>query len=163
MENLIITPLLIIGIVFTFASKIPAWILGAGKPSNKETPLWKLYGVIAIIIWIILLVLLNINIEEIGHPFEKDNYITNYYVNMFPNKNSSLNYRVKGEIEIITDCEDDEDGHHCIKSRLLRVASFSSTKKIEFDGCYVETNKKEGCVDYNNKYWYVELTKEKVK
>lgn len=157
------TVLFIIGCLFSNASQIPGWFFGAGKPNSAKTPLWKLYGVIAIIIWIILLVLPNFNIEEIGHPFEKDNYITNYYVNMFPNKNSSLNYRVKGEIEIITDCEDDDDGNHCIRSRLLREASFSSIKKIEFDGCDVEINKKEGCIDYNNKYWYVELTKEKVK
>lgn len=48
--------LFIIGALFSNASHIPAWFLGAGKPTH---PHWKIYGVIAGIIWILLLILAN--------------------------------------------------------------------------------------------------------
>ena len=52
--------LFILGALFSNASQIPAWFLGAGKPDNKQTPHWKAYGAIAATIWIALLVLGNI-------------------------------------------------------------------------------------------------------
>lgn len=52
--------LFILGLLFSNASQIPAWLIGAGKPSEKETPHWKTYAVIAAIIWVSLLVLANI-------------------------------------------------------------------------------------------------------
>ncbi|GEM_PF-6439810 len=48
--------LFIIGALFANASHIPAWFLGASKPTH---PHWKLYGLIALIIWSAILVLAN--------------------------------------------------------------------------------------------------------
>jgi len=56
MKTAIIIILFIVGALFFNASHIPAWFLGTGKPTH---PHWKLYGLIAIIIWLLLLVLGN--------------------------------------------------------------------------------------------------------
>jgi uncharacterized membrane protein len=54
--KIVLIILFISGILFSNASHIPQWYLGAGKPTH---PHWKVYGIIAIIIWILLLVLAN--------------------------------------------------------------------------------------------------------
>lgn len=56
MEKFIIITLFIIGALFFNASHIPVWFLSGEKPSH---PHWKIYGIIAAIIWILLLVLGN--------------------------------------------------------------------------------------------------------
>jgi len=57
MEKLIIIILFILGVLFSNASHIPQWLLfSAGKPNH---PRWKIYGVMATIIWILLLILVN--------------------------------------------------------------------------------------------------------
>lgn len=61
MIKILIVTLFIVGCLFSNASQIPAWFIGAGKPKSSETPHWKVYGAIAVIIWVMLLVLLNIN------------------------------------------------------------------------------------------------------
>ena len=48
--------LFIIGGLFMNASHIPAWLLGAGKPSH---PHWKLYGLIGAAIWLFTFILAN--------------------------------------------------------------------------------------------------------
>jgi hypothetical protein len=48
--------LFIVDALFANASHIPQWFLGAGKPTH---PYWKLYGLIALIIWLVILVLAN--------------------------------------------------------------------------------------------------------
>jgi len=55
MKILFIT-LFIIGGLFFNASHIAAWFLGAGKPKH---PNWKLYGIIGVAIWVLILVLAN--------------------------------------------------------------------------------------------------------
>jgi len=55
MEKFIIIILFILGVLFSNASHIPQWLLlCADKPKH---PQWKTYGVIAGIIWILLLIL----------------------------------------------------------------------------------------------------------
>lgn len=56
MEKFIIIFLFILGGLFSNASHIPQWFLGCGKPNH---PHWKLYGVIAFLIWVLLLILSN--------------------------------------------------------------------------------------------------------
>jgi len=48
--------LFIISALFFNASRILAWFLGVGKPAH---PHWKLYGIIAGIIWALILILAN--------------------------------------------------------------------------------------------------------
>lgn len=48
--------LFIIGALFFNASHITSWLLGADKPTH---PHWKLYGLIALLIWLLILILAN--------------------------------------------------------------------------------------------------------
>lgn len=49
--------LFIAGFLFLNAAHIPAWALGAGKPTE---PHWKTYAIIGASIWILLLILANV-------------------------------------------------------------------------------------------------------
>lgn len=51
--------LFIVGALFINASHVPAWILGSGKPKHRH---WKLYGLIGIAIWLLILVLANLTL-----------------------------------------------------------------------------------------------------
>jgi hypothetical protein len=53
---ILIVILFVAGALFSNASHIPQWLLGAGKPTH---PHWKLYGIIALAIWILLLISVN--------------------------------------------------------------------------------------------------------
>lgn len=53
MNTLLIITLFIVGCLFSNASHVPQWFLGAGKPTHQH---WKIYGLIALIIWILLIV-----------------------------------------------------------------------------------------------------------
>jgi len=55
MKYLFIT-LFVLGSCFFMASHIPAWYLSGEKPTH---PHWKLYGIIAIGFWVLLLILAN--------------------------------------------------------------------------------------------------------
>ena len=47
----------ITGGLFFNAAHIPAWFLGAGKPTE---PHWKVYAIIGASIWLLLLILANV-------------------------------------------------------------------------------------------------------
>jgi len=56
MKTILFITLFIIGGLFINASHIPAWFLGAGKPTH---PHWRLYGFIGVIFWLLTLILAN--------------------------------------------------------------------------------------------------------
>ncbi len=60
MIKIILVVIFILGALFSNASQIPAWLLGAGKPNDKETPHWKVYGVIAAFLWVGLFAIANL-------------------------------------------------------------------------------------------------------
>lgn len=49
--------LFVIGVLFSIASQVPAWFIGADKPT---APAWKAYGLIALFIWILIIILANV-------------------------------------------------------------------------------------------------------
>lgn len=65
MDIAIIT-LFIIGGMFFMASHIPVWFLSGKKPNHQY---WKLYSVIAISIWVLILILANIELFLIPIKF----------------------------------------------------------------------------------------------
>lgn len=56
MTTYVFITLFIIGALFFNASHITSWFLGADKPTH---PHWKLYGLIALAIWLLMLILAN--------------------------------------------------------------------------------------------------------
>lgn len=116
----------------------------------------------------------NYGAEKIGSIFEKSRYKTKYYVNLFPDMNSSKNYRVKAEIEadFVEWEESDNQGNPISKSHrvyYINKAYFPSGGYIIFDkeripnDKGVEVRKKTLLVDTSGRYWWAELTSEKAK
>jgi len=57
MKIALLVILFIAGLLFFNAAHIPAWFLGAGKPTE---PHWKVYAIIGVSIWLLLLILANL-------------------------------------------------------------------------------------------------------
>lgn len=55
MKYLLIS-LFILGALFSNASHIPVWFLGGERPTHSH---WKLYGLIALVIWLLIFYLAN--------------------------------------------------------------------------------------------------------
>jgi hypothetical protein len=109
-----------------------------------------LYGVLS----------LTVKVESIGHFFEKREYKTYYYINLFPGENSTKNYRVKGEI-FATFHENDDSSERIY---LLEKAYFSKGRYISFGDYDLEPlkiGKKITLTDNSGRPWYVELTDKK--
>jgi hypothetical protein len=93
-----------------------------------------------------------------GHWLEKSSYQTQLFVNVFPDNDKTKNYRLVGNVERYNDCDGD-DG--CVKGYYVKNISFPNKGYIEFDACEISLNKKQHCIDYDGKEWYVELTDQK--
>ncbi|MHB8065804.1 MAG: hypothetical protein ACYDG2_24840 [Ruminiclostridium sp.] len=111
----------------------------------------------------------------IGSFFEKNYYTTQYYVNLFPDKNNAKNYRVKADIisDIIEwDGTDNEENSFTNSKRVywLKKVYFNNSGYITFDKVIenadddsgLEVDEKVHLIDDKGEEWWAELTKEKV-
>lgn len=92
--------------------------------------------------------------HQIGSLWEADKYHSTYYVNLFPDLNTSKNYRVKAEISRF-------EGRYYIDK-----AYFPNGGYITFENdswIDINTYEKTYLEDDTGKDWYIELTKERVK
>lgn len=115
----------------------------------------------------------NFGDEIIGSYFEKSEYTTKYYVNVFENEDRAKNYRLPAEIHIYieTDSEDVEDDRFGYSSSRSYSEKHIVLKKIfwpnggfsYFDDCDLELEHKILCTDQNDNELYIELTNQKVK
>lgn len=113
--------------------------------------------VIRTIIGIVALVLVGMFMFNIVKGFFY--YDDKYYVNLFPENNTSKNYRVEANIFY-----DNDYGEYYIEK-----AYFPNNGYITFDNSFgipdnaLEFNKKVLVKDDKGRYWNVELTKQRVK
>lgn len=102
--------------------------------------------------------------ESIGSFFEKPEYRTKYYVNLFPEASKSKNYRLAAEIHVYEESDEDYEGNsHAYKVISIEKVYFNNGGFLYFDDCLVEFGEKTYCIDQNGKGWYIELTNLKVK
>lgn len=95
----------------------------------------------------------------IGHIFEKDNYKTVYYVNLFPQSKVGLNYRLPAEIQVRKNCDEE-----CYRIYSLQRVYFDNNTSLDFESePELEQNKSVVAVDNTGREWLVELTDVKVK
>jgi len=110
--------------------------------------------------------------EKIGSIFEKAEYTTQYYVNLFPKNSDSKNYRVKADIYSVvsensyTDGDSEKVAYN--REYYIERAYFPNGGSVSFEdnvgsGESLVLNKKEYLVDDDGEEWYVELTNVKVK
>lgn len=102
--------------------------------------------------------------ETIGGIFEKSEYTTNYYVNLFPENSETKNYLVKAQIHVFTE-EYDEDTYERVYR--LEEAYFPNGRKITFynygDSESLSLNKKVSLKDDSGQYWDIVLTPQRYK
>jgi hypothetical protein len=91
--------------------------------------------------------------ESIGSFFEKTDYRTKYYVNMFPEASKSESYRLPAMIHVY-------DGSDKVIS--IERVYFDNGGFLYFEDCQVEIGEKTYCTDQRGRRWYIELTDLKV-
>lgn len=111
--------------------------------------------------------------EILGSYFEKFEYRTQYYVNVFPDAEGSKNYRLPAEIHVYSEEEEGEptedaygiehSNKYTIKYIILEKVLWPNEDYLEFNDCQLEVGKKVQCNDQDGVSWTVELTNEKVK
>lgn len=104
--------------------------------------------------------------ERIGSFFEKREYTTAYYVNVFPTQNAAKNYRLPADIHVHYEQlggDEPTPEKRCIhverihfpNGGVVRFADDGDTEPAAF-------GEKTALTDYHGKEWYVELVDEKV-
>lgn len=111
--------------------------------------------------------------EELGSYFEKNEYKTQYYVNIFPENESIKNYRLPAEIHVFSQSEEgpptqDHFGQeytetYTTKYIILNKVFWPNEGYLYFNDCQLEIGEKILCKDQNGMSWNIELTNEKVK
>jgi hypothetical protein len=111
--------------------------------------------------------------EILGSYFEKFEYRTQYYVNVFPDGEGSKNYRLPAEIHVYSEEEEGElteDANgieqrntYTIKYIILEKVLWPNEGYLEFNDYQLEVGKKVQCNDQEGESWTIELTNEKVK
>lgn len=111
--------------------------------------------------------------EIIGSYFEKIDYRTKYYVNIFPDDESSKNYRLSAEIHVYSEEEEGEptEDSYGIEHSNTYTTKYITLEKVfwpnegylNFNDCQLEIGEKVQCKDQNGMSWNIELTNEKVK
>jgi hypothetical protein len=111
--------------------------------------------------------------EILGSYFEKFEYRTQYYVNVFPAGEESKNYRLPAEIHVYSEEEEGEpsvdasgvehSNTYTIKYIILEKILWPNEGYLEFNDCQLEIGKKVQCNDQEGESWTIELTNEKVK
>lgn len=96
---------------------------------------------------------------KIGSVFEKEEFTTYYYVNMYPERSASKNYHVKAKICAYTEQYGENDYERRYE---IQEAYFPNGGKITFyDNGIDETlklNKRVSVLDDEDKLWDIELT-----
>ncbi len=110
--------------------------------------------------------------EIIGSYFEKSEYKTQYYVNVFPDDEESKNCRLPATIHVYSETEEGEPSEDSmgIEHTKTYITKYITVDQVfwpnggylHFDDCQLELGDKVLCSDQEGRSWYIELTNEKV-
>jgi hypothetical protein len=109
--------------------------------------------------------------EIIGSYFEKDEYHTQYYVNLFEVNTPDKKHKLPAKIHVYSETEEDSyEDKIGIERTAFLTSKYIDLKKIywpdgnisTFDNCHVEMGKEEYCTDEDKVQWSIVLTDEKV-
>lgn len=115
----------------------------------------------------------NYGDEILNSYLEKPSYKTKYYVNVFGQNDSVINYRLPADIYVYSENSDsppteDYFGRERIESYTTRHISLIGLhlpdgKYLRFNDCDLEIEKKVYCQAQNGDQWIIELTNKKVR
>lgn len=99
----------------------------------------------------------------IGSLFEKEEYEEKYYVYMYPEKSQSENYKLEADIisKMTSRGDDNERGYFIEKVYFPNGGYITFYNSIGWESLRI--GEKIRTLDDKEKYWDIELTKEKVK
>ena len=104
--------------------------------------------------------------DQVGSFFERDNYESKYYVNVFINEKNAKNYRLGADIEKIKECIPvGRDESECTSTYFVRQIYWLNGGFFTFDEneCIIDSVQKHLCFpDQQNEGIYVEPTLQKV-
>jgi len=111
--------------------------------------------------------------EILGSYFEKPEYKTQYYVNVFPDDKGIKNYRLQAFIHVYSETEEGETSEdrfgqeltesYTTKYIIVDKVFWPNGGYLDFDDCQLEIGDKVLCSDQEGRDWYIELTNEKVR
>lgn len=111
--------------------------------------------------------------EIIGSYFEKSEYKTRYYVNVFSDDEGIKNYRLPADIYVYSETEEGETsedrfgqehtGANITKYIIIEKVFWPKGGYLYFEDCHLEIGDKVLCRDQEGRDWYIELTNEKVR
>jgi len=103
--------------------------------------------------------------EQVGSFFEKDDYEAKYFVNLFPEKDKTKNYRLVADIEKDTVCiKISRDERECEITYYLRKVYWPNGGYFSFDAneCLLNEGKNFCFPDQQEEGIYIETTKKRV-
>lgn len=107
--------------------------------------------------------------EILGSYFEKPEYKTKYYINLFSKDERVKKFRLPAEIDVYSEDEEAEtnDGNTKIYTTkyimLSKVFWPISDSVMKFEDCQIAIGDRVLCSEENGRQWYIELTNEKVR
>jgi hypothetical protein len=114
----------------------------------------------------------NYGNEIIGSYFEKAEYRTKYYVNIFPYNEGVNNYRLPADIHVYTETEEsdtyeDRYGQEYTESYSTKYIVLEKVFRpdgniLEFNECNLTIGEQITCIDQYENEWVIELTDMKV-
>lgn len=105
----------------------------------------------------------NFGSEIIGSFFEKHEYKTQYYVNLFADKGYAKNYRVVADVHVYSTTEEDGEDTYTTKHIVIERVYWPNGGYSIFDDCELESGDNGYCTDNDDRTWYIELTNKKPK
>jgi hypothetical protein len=117
---------------------------------------------------------INYGDEELNSFYEKPEYRTQYYVNVFPDNYDTKNYRLPSDIYVFSETMEAENrssddyigggsnDYYTEKYIILEKVYWPNGGYLEFEDCQLIQGERVKCIDKNEDIWYIELTDHKV-
>ena len=116
----------------------------------------------------------NHSTEIIGDYCEKNEYKTQYFVDIYDDDNPSYTFlKLVADIHVYSENWEGESSEDRYGNLFTETNSSKKIKllkiyhpvygELKFDYCFLETEKEVDCEDNNGKIWKIELTNKKVK
>lgn len=111
--------------------------------------------------------------EVLGSFFEKSEYKTKYYINIFTDEDGGKNYRLPADIHVFSETEDGEpfedrygqeySNTYIEKYVILKRVLWPNGGYLYFEDCQLKLGDKVLCSDQDGRDWFIELTNIKVR
>lgn len=163
--------LIFVGIIFCAFIFIKYNIYKLPKSSSPEGIL--ILTCILFFFWGYKSYIKNFGTHELDSLFEKEHYISKYYVKIEDSQDSHKTFTLAADIKVDNEVEEGDTYYDAYGTEQTRMhdtryvtvlkAYFPDGKILVFNKCLFEFEEEVKCVDQNGKEWLIEVTSNKVK